>query len=40
MGTPVAVVTAGSDVTLAVGPTWKVVGGWWPSLGVDDAEPR
>jgi LCP family protein required for cell wall assembly len=35
MGTPVAVVTVGKDVTLAVGPTWKVVGGWWPSLGVD-----
>jgi polyisoprenyl-teichoic acid--peptidoglycan teichoic acid transferase len=34
MGTPVAVVTAGADVTLAVGPSWKVVGGWWPSLGV------
>ncbi|WP_028785735.1 LCP family protein [Terracoccus sp. 273MFTsu3.1] len=34
LGTPVAVVTAGDDVTLAVGPTWKVVGGWWPSLGV------
>lgn len=33
-GTPVAVVTAGGDVTLAVGPDWKVVGGWWPSLGV------
>ncbi|OFE15801.1 hypothetical protein BA895_04560 [Humibacillus sp. DSM 29435] len=32
-GTPVAVVTAGDDVTLAVGPTWRVVGGWWPSLG-------
>ena len=31
-GTPVAVVTAGDDVTLAVGPTWRVVGGWWPSL--------
>jgi LCP family protein required for cell wall assembly len=29
----VAVVTAGDDVTLAVGPSWKVVGGWWPSLG-------
>jgi polyisoprenyl-teichoic acid--peptidoglycan teichoic acid transferase len=29
----VAVVTAGKDVTLAVGPDWKVVGGWWPSLG-------
>lgn len=34
MGTPVAVVTSGEDVTLAVGPTWRVVGGWWPSLGV------
>jgi LCP family protein required for cell wall assembly len=34
MGTPVAVVTSGGDVTLAVGPTWKVVGGWWPSVGV------
>ena len=32
--TPIAVVTAGDDVTLAVGPTWQVVGGWWPSLGV------
>ncbi|MEP7332623.1 MAG: LCP family protein [Terracoccus sp.] len=32
-GAPVAVVTAGDDVTLAVGPTWRVVGGWWPSLG-------
>ncbi len=28
----VAVVTAGKDVTLAVGPSWTVVGGWWPSL--------
>ena len=28
----VAVVTSGDDVTLAVGPAWKVVGGWWPSL--------
>lgn len=28
----VAVVTSGDDVTLAVGPQWKVVGGWWPSL--------
>ena len=28
----VAVVTAGDDVTLAVAdPTWRVVGGWWPS---------
>ena len=35
--TPIAVVTAGKDVTLAVGPTWKVVGGWWPSLGVGHA---
>ena len=37
----VAVVTAGDDVTLAVGPDWTVVGGWWPSLdrkasGVDE----
>jgi LCP family protein required for cell wall assembly len=34
MGTPVAVVSVGRDVTLAVGPDWKIVGGWWPSLGV------
>lgn len=33
-GTPLAVVTSGDDVTLAVGPDWKVVGGWWPALGV------
>jgi LCP family protein required for cell wall assembly len=34
-GVPIAVVTKGKDVTLAVkAPTWKVVGGWWPSLGV------
>ena len=33
----VAVVTAGKDVTLLVGPRWKVVGGWWPSL---DREPE
>lgn len=34
-GTPIAVVTSGKDVTLAVAaPRWKVVGGWWPSLGV------
>jgi len=34
-GVPIAVVTSGQDVTLAVaGPTWKVVGGWWPSIGV------
>ncbi|GAA1252903.1 LCP family protein [Oryzihumus leptocrescens] len=32
--TPIAVVTSGKDVTLAVGPKWKVVGGWWPSLKV------
>lgn len=36
-GAKVAVVTSGEDVTLAVQPTgrqgWKVVGGWWPSLG-------
>ena len=31
---PIAVVTSGKDVTLAVkSPRWKVVGGWWPSLG-------
>jgi len=34
-GVPIAVVTSGQDVTLAVAaPTWKVVGGWWPSVGV------
>ena len=36
-GAKVAVVTAADDVTLAVRPKgrtgWKVVGGWWPSLG-------
>jgi LCP family protein required for cell wall assembly len=33
-GVPIAVVTKGKDVTLAVkAPRWKVVGGWWPSLG-------
>lgn len=36
-GEKVAVVTSGEDVTLAVQPKgrqgWKVVGGWWPSLG-------
>jgi LCP family protein required for cell wall assembly len=36
-GTPIAVVSAGDDVTLAVGPSWRVVGGWWPSLGIDRA---
>ena len=34
-GVPIAVVTYGKDVTLAVAaPTWKVVGGWWPSVGL------
>ena len=34
-GVPIAVVTSGKDVTLAVkAPSWKVVGGWWPSMGV------
>lgn len=34
-GVPIAVVTRGKDVTLAVAaPTWRVVGGWWPSVGV------
>lgn len=33
--TPIAVVSAGDDVTLAVGPKWRVVGGWWPSIGLD-----
>ena len=34
-GVPIAVVTSGKDVTLAVAaPTWRVVGGWWPSIGV------
>jgi LCP family protein required for cell wall assembly len=34
-GVPIAVVSKGKDVTLAVkAPTWKVVGGWWPSVGV------
>jgi LCP family protein required for cell wall assembly len=33
-GIPIAVVTYGNDVTLAVAtPKWKVVGGWWPSVG-------
>ncbi len=32
---PLAVITSGDDVTLAVDDGgWKVVGGWWPSLGV------
>jgi LCP family protein required for cell wall assembly len=34
-GVPIAVVTHGKDVTLAVkSPRWGIVGGWWPSLGV------
>ena len=34
-GVQIAVVTSGSDVTLAVAaPRWKIVGGWWPSVGV------
>jgi LCP family protein required for cell wall assembly len=34
-GVAIAVVTSGQDVTLAVAaPKWKVVGGWWPSIGV------
>ncbi|MGH8911678.1 MAG: LCP family protein [Acidimicrobiia bacterium] len=33
--TRLAVVLADKDVTLAVAdPTWRVVGGWWPSMGV------
>ncbi len=42
-GERVAVVTADDDVTLAVRPKggqrWKVVGGWWPSLGGSEGEP-
>jgi LCP family protein required for cell wall assembly len=40
-GAQIGVVAAGDDVTLAVAdPTaddgqWQVVGGWWPSLGVE-----
>jgi LCP family protein required for cell wall assembly len=34
-GVPIAVVTSGKDVTLVVAaPKWKVVGGWWPSIGL------
>jgi LCP family protein required for cell wall assembly len=34
-GVPIAVVRTGKDVTLAVAaPKWRVVGGWWPSLGL------
>lgn len=36
-GRPIAVVTAGADVTLAVNKNgWTIVGGWWPSLGLAD----
>lgn len=40
-GTEVAVLSAGEDLTLAVAGDggWQVVGGWWPSLGVDQAVP-
>lgn len=32
--TKIAVVTASDDVTLAIAdPAWRIVGGWWPSLG-------
>ncbi|MGI8949640.1 MAG: LCP family protein [Ornithinimicrobium sp.] len=36
-GTGIAVLTSGEDVTLAVEADggWQIVGGWWPSLGVD-----
>ncbi len=38
-GVPIAVVTTGKDVTLAVkAPGWKVVGGWWPSIGLPLAQ--
>lgn len=34
-GVPIAVVTNGRDVTLAVKVSrWRIVGGWWPSLAV------
>jgi LCP family protein required for cell wall assembly len=34
-GVPIAVVTNGKDVTLAVRVSrWRIVGGWWPSLAV------
>lgn len=33
--TKLAVVLADKDVTLAVAdPTWRIVGGWWPSMGI------
>ena len=37
-GSPIATVVQGKDVTLLVkDKTWKVVGGWWPSLSVSRA---
>lgn len=35
--TEIAVLTSGDDVSLAVEAEggWQIVGGWWPSLGVD-----
>jgi len=34
--TRIAVAEAGDDVTFAVAdPTWRLVGGWWPSLGME-----
>lgn len=39
--TTVAVLTSGDDVTLALSQRgeWRIVGGWWPSLGVDEPVP-
>lgn len=35
-GVKLAAVKVGNDVTLAVAdPKWRIVGGWWPSIGVD-----
>lgn len=35
-GARIAVVTVGQDVTLAADEGgWKVVGGWWPSMGIE-----
>lgn len=40
-GSPYAVLTAGEDLTLAVGGDdgWRVVGGVWPSLGLNEPVP-
>jgi LCP family protein required for cell wall assembly len=40
-GTPIAAVAHGKDVTLLVKnkKTWTVVGGWWPSLGLQQRVP-